>query len=134
MKFKQFIFGAFVYLAVLTVFIVVCNMVADAKAATIQPIAWKYAVASAYDDVGGPLACGGRLTNHMMGVAHKTLPCGTRLTMRYHGRKVHVVVRDRGPYVYGRDFDLMPAVYHRFGFRTANDWGHRRLRYTRGWK
>ena len=114
--------------------LIAVHSTSDAKAATIVPINWNTSWASAYDDPQ-PLACFNlHLNNHMMGVAHKTLPCGTHLTMRYHGRIVHVQVLDRGPYIAHRDFDLMPAVYHRFGFRTANDWGVRRVRWTRGWK
>ena len=52
------------------------------------------------------LACGGRLGAGTIGVAHKTLPCGTRLTLRHRGRTVRVRVIDRGPFVGGREFDL----------------------------
>ncbi len=45
-----------------------------------------------------------------MGVAHKTMPCGTKLTIRYHGRQVRAKVIDRGPYVAGRELDLTEAV------------------------
>jgi peptidoglycan lytic transglycosylase len=65
---------------------------------------------------GGPLACGGTLDNGTLGVANKTLPCGTMLTLRYHGRSVRVPVVDRGPYVAGREFDLTPATKARLGF------------------
>ena len=50
-----------------------------------------------------------------MGVAHKTLPCGTKLTIRYHGRQVKAKVIDRGPYVAGREFDLTEAVKTKLG-------------------
>jgi rare lipoprotein A len=40
------------------------------------------------------------------GVANKTLPCGSRVTISYAGRSVVATVDDRGPYVYGRSFDL----------------------------
>jgi hypothetical protein len=39
-------------------------------------------------------------------VAHKTLRCGTRVRVCYRGRCVRAVVRDRGPYVPGREWDL----------------------------
>ena len=39
---------------------------------------------------GGGLACGGELTSATMGVANKTLPCGTVVTLRYDGRTVRV--------------------------------------------
>ena len=50
---------------------------------------------------GGGLACGGSLTSSTLGVANKTLPCGTLVTLRYGGRSVRVPVVDRGPYVAG---------------------------------
>jgi rare lipoprotein A (peptidoglycan hydrolase) len=65
---------------------------------------------------GGSLACGGWLTSSTMGVANKTLPCGTRVTLRYHGRTVRVRVIDRGPYVAGREYDLTEATARTLGF------------------
>jgi rare lipoprotein A len=65
---------------------------------------------------GNKLSCGGRLTPGTLGVAHKTLPCGTRVTMRRGDRVVRVPVVDRGPYVGGREFDLTAATRARLGF------------------
>jgi rare lipoprotein A len=65
---------------------------------------------------GGSLACGGELTSTTMGVANKTLPCGTLVTLRYDGRTVRVPVVDRGPYVAGREFDLTEATKDALGF------------------
>jgi rare lipoprotein A len=65
---------------------------------------------------GGSLACGGSLTSSTMGVANKTLPCGTLVTIRYGGRMVRVPVVDRGPYVAGREFDLTEATKDALGF------------------
>jgi hypothetical protein len=65
---------------------------------------------------GGKLACGGELTSTTMGVANKTLPCGTLVTLRYDGRTVRVPVLDRGPYVAGREFDLTQATKQALGF------------------
>ncbi|MGC2375033.1 MAG: septal ring lytic transglycosylase RlpA family protein [Solirubrobacteraceae bacterium] len=65
---------------------------------------------------GGGLACGGQLTASTMGVANKTLPCGTLVTIRYGGHSVRVPVVDRGPYVAGRDFDLTEATKRALGF------------------
>ena len=44
----------------------------------------------------------------IMGVAHRTLPCGTLVTFRNpaNGRQVTVPVIDRGPYVAGRTWDM----------------------------
>ena len=65
---------------------------------------------------GGGLACGGELTGSTIGVANKTLPCGTLLTLRYDGRSLQVRVIDRGPYVEGREFDLTEATKRALGF------------------
>jgi rare lipoprotein A len=65
---------------------------------------------------GGELACGGELTSSTLGVANKTLPCGTRVRLRYDGRSVQVRVIDRGPYVAGREFDLTEATKQALGF------------------
>jgi hypothetical protein len=65
---------------------------------------------------GNGVACGGTLMPDTLGVAHKTLPCGTKVTISYHGRTVTVPVIDRGPYVAGRDYDLTEATRNRLGF------------------
>ena len=46
------------------------------------------------------------LTKETVGVAHRTLPCGTVVTFRYLGRTVTTRVIDRGPYVAGRTWDM----------------------------
>ncbi|HYJ22037.1 MAG TPA: septal ring lytic transglycosylase RlpA family protein [Solirubrobacterales bacterium] len=65
---------------------------------------------------GNGVACGGTLMPGTLGVAHKSLPCGTRVKLRYHGRAITVPVIDRGPYVAGRDYDLTAATRARLGF------------------
>jgi hypothetical protein len=65
---------------------------------------------------GNGVACGGTLMPGTLGVANKTLPCGTRVKLRYRGRSVTVPVIDRGPYVAGRDYDLTEATRARLGF------------------
>jgi rare lipoprotein A (peptidoglycan hydrolase) len=66
---------------------------------------------------GNHLGCGGRLAPGRLGVAHKSLPCGSRLTLRHGVRTVRVRVIDRGPYVSGREFDLTEATARRLRFR-----------------
>jgi hypothetical protein len=75
---------------------------------------------------GGPLACGGTLTDSRLGVAHKTLPCGTLVRLHLGNRTVQVPVIDRGPYVAGRDYDLTPATKRALGFGdTGEVWATR---------
>jgi len=80
--------------------------------------AYRLAGASYYGPglYGNGVACGGTLMPGTMGVANKTLPCGTKVKLRYHGRTVTVPVIDRGPYVAGRDYDLTEAVKEKLGF------------------
>jgi hypothetical protein len=68
---------------------------------------------------GNPLGCGGRLGAGTVGVAHKTLPCGARLTLRYRGNVVRTRVIDRGPYVGAREFDLTAATKAKLGFGST---------------
>jgi rare lipoprotein A len=58
--------------------------------------------------IGNRTACGLTLTRRLVGVAHRTLPCGTRIAFRDPGtdRVVVAPVVDRGPYVAGRSWDL----------------------------
>ena len=57
---------------------------------------------------GRRTACGLAMTKTLIGVAHRTLPCGTKVTFRNpaNGRVVTAPVVDRGPYVSGRQWDL----------------------------
>ena len=68
---------------------------------------------------GNKLACGGTLTPGTLGVANKTLPCGTKVTLRYHGHTATVPVVDRGPYAAGRDYDLTAATKNRLHFGST---------------
>ena len=57
---------------------------------------------------GRRTACGVAYTKTVLGVANRTLPCGTLVTFRNpsNGRMVTVPVIDRGPYVGGRVWDM----------------------------
>ena len=92
--------------------------IAASRSAKRRMTTYRLAGASYYGPgiFGNGVACGGTLLPGTMGVAHKTLPCGTMVKLRYHGRSVTVPVIDRGPYVAGRDYDLTWAVKLRLGF------------------
>ena len=60
--------------------------------------------------MGNGTACGQTLTRRLVGVAHRTLPCGTLVQFRYDGKTVTVPVVDRGPFVSDRIFDLTYAA------------------------
>jgi peptidoglycan lytic transglycosylase len=74
--------------------------------------AYRRGLASWYGGGGGG-ACG---IHARYGVAHKTLPCGTKVAVRYRGRSVVATVTDRGPFVGGREWDLNGAVASKLGF------------------
>jgi hypothetical protein len=89
---------------------------------------YRYALASWYGPglYGGRTGCGGTLGYGRLGVAHKTLPCGTKVTLRHHGRRIRVPVIDRGPYVGAREYDLTEATARKLRFR-----GHGSILVTR---
>ena len=51
--------------------------------------------------------------------AHKTLPFGTRIAVTFRGRRVIVVVTDRGPYGKGRVIDLSKHAAAAIGLESA---------------
>ena len=96
----------------------------DGSSVRSQPVrinAYRPAAASYYGPglYGGALACGGTLTAGKLGVAHKTLPCGARVTLRYRGRTATVPVIDRGPYAGNREYDLTAATKAKLGFPST---------------
>jgi hypothetical protein len=70
------------------------------------------AQASWYNDAG-TTACG---FHAGLGVANRTLPCGTKVTFSHAGHTVTATVDDRGPYVGGRDWDLNQSTAAALGF------------------
>jgi rare lipoprotein A len=55
---------------------------------------------------GQTTACGQTLTPAVIGVANRTLPCGTLVRVTYRGHTLTVPVLDRGPYANHADWDL----------------------------
>jgi rare lipoprotein A (peptidoglycan hydrolase) len=88
---------------------------------------WRYGGASWYGPGlwGNSTACGQTLRPQTMGVAHKTLACGTTVKFVYRGRAVVTQVIDRGPYIDGRAWDLTKAVSDALGFEGVG-----RVRYA----
>lgn len=72
----------------------------------------RYAGASWYGPGlwGRSTACGVVLRPTTIGVAHKSLPCGTLVRFVFEGHTVTAPVIDRGPYVKGRAWDLTAAA------------------------
>ncbi len=55
---------------------------------------------------GRQTACGQTLTPAVVGVANRTLPCGTLVQISYGGHAIVLPVLDRGPYAHGANWDL----------------------------
>ena len=73
---------------------------------------WRTSGSSFYDwnTWGGRrTACGLAYTRDLLGVAHRSLPCGTIVEFRHGGTVVSMPVVDRGPYVAGREWDFTSA-------------------------
>ncbi len=68
---------------------------------------------------GNKTACGNTLRPRTMGVAHKTLPCGSRVLIGYKGRYAMATVIDRGPFIKGRAWDLTLALSDALKFTPA---------------
>ncbi|MDO9408085.1 septal ring lytic transglycosylase RlpA family protein [Patulibacter sp.] len=69
---------------------------------------------------GRTTACGVTLQKDTVGVAHRTLPCGTQVEIRRGGRSVVVPVIDRGPFANGATFDLTKAAADGIGVDGVN--------------
>jgi rare lipoprotein A len=64
---------------------------------------------------GAATACGVTLQPTTIGVAHRTLPCGTPVALYRGGRTLLAPVIDRGPFVAGRTWDLTLATFRALG-------------------
>ena len=64
---------------------------------------------------GHRTACGVVLRRRTIGVANRTLPCGTEVQVYYKGNVVTVPVIDRGPYAHNANWDLTMATGRALG-------------------
>ena len=94
---------------------------ASASPMTAQTTVFEGAVSSWYGPGfwGRRTACGTRLRKATVGVAHRTLPCGTKVEMYYRGKTLTVPVIDRGPFKKGRDWDLTQAAAEQLGVKAT---------------
>jgi rare lipoprotein A (peptidoglycan hydrolase) len=74
---------------------------------------------------GRSTACGQVLRPATIGVANKTLPCGTPVKFVWHGHSIVAPVIDRGPYIQGRAWDLTSAAAEALEFEGVG-----RIRYA----
>ncbi len=71
---------------------------------------------------GNRTACGQTLTTSTLGVAHRSMPCGTKVSVLFEGRTIVVPVIDRGPYSHA-DWDLTQEAAERLGFSGTDTIG-----------
>jgi rare lipoprotein A len=71
---------------------------------------------------GNSTACGQTYNDTILGVAHRTLPCGTAVTLFFNGVVLTVPVIDRGPYSTA-DWDLSAETARRLGFSGRQNLG-----------
>jgi rare lipoprotein A (peptidoglycan hydrolase) len=76
---------------------------------------------------GNYTACGQLLAPSTIGVAHRSLPCGTTVKFIYHGRSIVTQVIDRGPFSRGNAWDLTQGAARALDFEES---GADRLRFA----
>ena len=102
----------------------------EAQAASASPeltlTVFRPAIATWYGPgfYGNTTACGLEMTEELVGVAHRSLPCGTNVAVRYGSRTLVVPVVDRGPFGGEAKWDLTAAAAQQLGF--DRDGSHRR--------
>jgi rare lipoprotein A len=72
---------------------------------------------------GRTTACGQVLSRRLLGLAHRTLPCGTPVDVYLAGRSITVPVVDRGPFANGAHYDLTSAVAQQIGLTETTTVG-----------
>jgi peptidoglycan lytic transglycosylase len=72
---------------------------------------------------GKHTACGQVMSHALLGVAHRTLPCGTPVSVFYGGKTITVPVIDRGPFANGARYDLTSATAQFVGMAETSTVG-----------
>jgi rare lipoprotein A len=90
---------------------------AAASSPSLTLTVYRPAIATTYGEGswGSQTACGETLTHHTIGVANRTLPCGTKVAIYWNGKTMTVPVIDRGPYANHADWDLTLATAAKLG-------------------
>ncbi len=84
---------------------------------TVTITVYRVAIATQYGPgfYGQRTACGQKLRRSTIGVANRTLKCGTQVAIYWHGKTMIVPVIDRGPYANHADWDLTEATGRAMG-------------------
>jgi hypothetical protein len=90
---------------------------------------WRFAGVTWYGPglYGRRTACGETLRPGTLGVAHRSLRCGTAVKFFFHGHQIVTRVIDRGPYSKGNSWDLTSAAAKALDFSST---GRARIRYA----
>jgi hypothetical protein len=72
---------------------------------------------------GKKTACGQVMSHALLGVAHRTLPCGTPVAVFFGGKAVTVPVVDRGPFGSRARYDLTSAAAQTLGMAQTSTVG-----------
>lgn len=90
---------------------------ATASSPPVTITVFRQAIATQYGPgfYGQRTACGQILRRGTLGVANRTLKCGTRVAILWRGRTIVVPVIDRGPYANHADWDLTEATGRALG-------------------
>ncbi len=88
-----------------------------ANAPMVTTTVYRQSIATQYGPgfYGQRTACGHRLTRTTIGVANRTLKCGSPVAILYRGKTLIVPVIDRGPYANHADWDLTEATGQALG-------------------
>ena len=90
---------------------------AAASTPTVSVTVYRRSIATLYGPGfwGHRTACGVILRRRTVGVANRTLPCGTEVQLYYKGNVITVPVIDRGPYAHHANWDLTMATGRALG-------------------
>ena len=92
---------------------------AAASAPAVSVTVYRRSIATLYGPgfYGQRTACGVILRRRTLGVANRTLKCGTEVQVYYRGNVITVPVIDRGPYAHHANWDLTMATGRALGMQ-----------------
>jgi hypothetical protein len=95
---------------------------AAASAPSVSVTLYRRSIATLYGPgfYGQRTACGVILRRRTIGVANRTLKCGTEVQVYYQGRVLTVPVIDRGPYAHHANWDLTMATGRALGIEGTS--------------
>jgi hypothetical protein len=90
-----------------------------ASAPSVSVTLYRRSIATLYGPgfYGQRTACGVILRRRTIGVANRTLKCGTEVQVYYNGQTIIVPVIDRGPYAHNANWDLTMATGRALGMQ-----------------